>query len=55
MIDQLSNKHLVKKLVVYLYEPHAHQKIYELQVEMIDQLSNKHLLKINGLPGCVSP
>ena len=54
MIDQLSNKYLVKKLVVYLWKPPAYHKLHELQVEMIDQLSNKYLVMKLGLT-CRNP
>ena len=42
MINQLSNKYLVKKLVVY---PDGHEAGMVLDLfDMIDQLYNKHLL-----------
>ena len=49
MIDQLSNKYLVKKLMVYLDLKSvslSEDKGRNLQVEIIDQLSNKYLLNI---------
>ena len=44
MIDQLSNKYLVKKLVVYLDDGQEAGMLLDL-FEMIDQLSNKYLVK----------
>ena len=43
MINQLSNKYLVKKLVVYLDDGHKAGMLLVL-FEMIDQLSSKYLL-----------
>ena len=43
MINQLSNKYLVKKLVVYLDDVHQARMLVDL-FKMIGQLSNKSLL-----------
>ena len=43
MINQLSKKYLVKKIVVYLDNSHDAGVLLDL-FEMIDQLSNKYLL-----------
>ena len=48
MINQLSNKYLVKKLVVYLDNGLEAGVLLDL-FEMIDQLSKKYLY-IHGLP-----